>query len=145
MTKSFDNILVPYDNSPNSKMALNKAFELAELSNGKITIIHVISYQKAIAKVVEPYRESLYEHVKKFFNQIERDASRRDVPIKKEILYGNPAEEILNLSKNKKFDIIVMGRRGVTKITGPSLGSVSNMIVQNSRIPVLIITWNVNY
>ena len=139
MVKSFENILVPYDNSPNSKIALNRAFELAELSNGKITLIHVISYQKTIAKIVEPYRESLIEHVKKFFNQIARDASRRDVPIKQEILYGNPAEEILNFLKNKKFDLIIMGRRGTTKITGPSLGSVSNNIVQNSKTPILIV------
>ena len=140
MVRSFENILVPYDNSPNSKIALNKAFEMAELSNGRITLIHVISYQKAIAKIVEPYRETLIDHVKKFFNQIERDASRRDILLKKEILYGNPAEEILNFMKNKKFDILIMGRRGTTKITGPSLGSVSNMIVQNSKIPILIVT-----
>ena len=140
MARSFENILVPYDNSPNSKIALNKAFEMAELSNGRITLIHVISYQKAIAKIVEPYRETLIDHVKKFFNQIERDASRRDILLKKEILYGNPAEEILNFMKNKKFDILIMGRRGTTKITGPSLGSVSNMIVQNSKIPILIVT-----
>ena len=140
MVKSFENILVPYDNSPNSKIALNRAFELAELSNGKITLIHVISYQKTIAKIVEPYRESLIDHVKKFFNQIEREASRRDIPLKQEILYGNPSEEILHFLKNKKFDIIIMGRRGITKITGPSLGSVSNAIVQNSKTPVLILT-----
>ena len=35
--------------------------------------------------------------------------------------------------RNKKFDIASMGIRGVTKITGPSLGSVSNVIVQNSN------------
>lgn len=140
MPKSFARILVPYDDSPNSKKALNKAFELAELSNGKVTLIHVISYQKTIAKIVEPYRESLYEHVKKFFNQIERDASRRDIVIREEIFYGNPAKEILNFVGNKNFDIIIMGRRGTTKITGPSLGSVSNTIVQNSKIPILIVT-----
>lgn len=139
MAKSFSNILVPYDDSPNSKRALAKAFELAELANGKITVINVISYYKAMGKVVEPYKESVYDHVKKFFNQIERDASRRDVPLKEEIMYGNPAEEIMNFMKNKKFDIIIMGRRGTSKITGPSLGSVSNALVQNSKIPVLIV------
>jgi len=139
MAKSFNNILVPYDDSPNSKRALSKAFELAELTNGKITVINVISYHKAMGKIIEPYRESIYDHVKKFFNQIERDASRRDVTLKEEITYGNPAEEIINFMKNKKFDIIIMGRRGTSKITGTSLGSVSNALVQNSKIPVLIV------
>ena len=139
MAKSFNNILVPYDDSPNSKRALAKSFELAELTNGKITVINVISYHKAMGKIIEPYKESIYDHVKKFFNQIEREASRRDVTLKEEIMYGNPVEEIINFMKNKKFDIIIMGRRGTSKITGTSLGSVSNALVQNSKIPILIV------
>jgi len=139
MAKSFNNILVPYDDSPNSERALAKSFELAELTNGKITVINVISYHKAMGKIIEPYKESIYDHVKKFFNQIEREASRRDVTLKEEIMYGNPAEEIINFMKNKKFDIIIMGRRGTSKITGTSLGSVSNALVQNSKIPILIV------
>ena len=140
MAKVFGSILVPYDNSMNSKRALGKAFALAELTDGAITLVHVISYHKAVAKIVEPYKESIINHVKKFFNQIEGDASRRDITLKEQILYGSPAEEILTFMKNKKFDIVIMGRRGVTKITGPSLGSVSNALVQNSKIPILVVT-----
>jgi len=62
------------------------------------------------------------------------------VILKEQVLYGNPAKEILNFMKNKKFGIIIMGRRGVTKITGSSLGSVSNAIVQSSKVPVLVVT-----
>ena len=140
MVKPFGDILVPYDNSLNSKRALSKAFALAELTDAPITLVHVISYHKAMAKIVEPYKESVINHVKQFFNDVKRDASRRDVVIKEQILYGNPAEEILHFMKNKKFGTVVMGRRGVTKITGPSLGSVSNAIVQNSKVPVLVVT-----
>ena len=140
MAKVFGNILVPFDGSQNSKRALAKAFSLAELTDATITLVQVISYHKAMAKIVEPYKESIINHAKKIFNEIERDASRRDIILKEKILYGNPSEEILNFMKNKKFDIVIMGRRGVTKITGPSLGSVSNALVQNSKIPVLVVT-----
>ena len=140
MAKVFGTILVPYDDSQNSKRALAKAFSLAELTDATITVVQVISYHKAMAKIVEPYKKSIINHVKKNFNEIERDASRRDIILKEKILYGNPSEEILHFMKNKKFDIIIMGRRGVTKITGPSLGSVSNALVQNSKIPVLVVT-----
>lgn len=136
----FKKILVPYDNSPNSKRALREAFALAELSDGEITLVHVISYHKAIAKIVEPYKESVIEHVNKFMREIGREASRRDIPLKKEILYGSPSEKILDLTQKQKFDIIVMGRRGTNKLTGPSLGSVSNSLVQNSKIPVMVVT-----
>jgi nucleotide-binding universal stress UspA family protein len=139
MGVEFRNILVPYDDSPNSKRALKKAFTLAELSNGTITLVHVISYHKAVAKIIEPYKESMIGHVKKFFNKIGHDASKRDINLKTQILYGSPSDEILGFMKNKKFDVVIMGRRGVTKITGPSLGSVSNALVQNSKTPILIV------
>ena len=139
MNKAFRNCLVPYDNSPNSKRALKKAFALAELAGGTITLVHVISYHKAVGKIVEPYKETIIGHVKKFFNQIERDASKSGISLKTQILYGSPSEEILKFMKNKNFDMVIMGRRGVTKITGPALGSVSNALVQNSKIPVLIV------
>lgn len=140
MALDFKNILVPYDDSSNSKRALTKAFALAELADSTLTLVHIISYHKALGKIVEPYKESMIDHVKKNFNQIEREASRRDVVLKEQIFYGNPSEEILRFMKNKKFDIVIMGRRGTSKITGSSLGSVSNTLVQNSKIPVLVVT-----
>ncbi len=139
MNNTLKDILVPYDNSSNSKRAIAMAFELAKLTEGTITIVHVISYNKAVAKIVEPYKESIIVHVKKFFDQIDKDASKKNIRLKKQILYGNPSEEILNFMKNKRFGMVIMGRRGVTKITGPTLGSVSNALVQNSKIPVLIV------
>ena len=100
----------------------------------------VISYHGDVAKIVEPYKESIINHLKNFFNEGECDASKRNVVLKEQILYGNPAEEILNFMKNKKFGTVIMGKRVVTKITGHSLGSVSNPIVQSLKIPVLVVT-----
>jgi len=136
----FKKILVPYDNSIHAKRALNKALELAPLTKSTITLVHVIEYRGAMAKVVEPYKETMIDHVKNFFKNIEKDASKRNIKIEEKILYGNPSEEIINLMKKKKFDLIIMGKRGVTKITGPTLGSVSNALVQHSKIPVMAIT-----
>jgi nucleotide-binding universal stress UspA family protein len=135
----FSEILVPYDNSSNSKRALNKAITLANLTNATITLVHVISYHKAMAKIVQPYKGTMISHVKKFMKDVTKYALREDVLVNQRILYGSPAEEILNLMKKKKFDLIVMGRRGTTKLTGPSLGSVSNALVQSSKIPVLVV------
>ena len=136
----FSEILVPYDNSSNSKRALNKAITLANLTNATITLVHVISYHKAMAKIVQPYRGTMISHVKKFMKDVTKYALREDVLVNQRILYGSPSEEILNLMKKKKFDLVVMGKRGITKLTGPSLGSVSNALVQSSKVPVLVMT-----
>ncbi|MGD8708695.1 MAG: universal stress protein, partial [Nitrosopumilaceae archaeon] len=68
-----------------------------------------------------------------------KDAVKKNIKTEGKISYGNPAEEIMNLMKKKRFDLVIMGRRGTTKLTGPSLGSVSNALVQHSKIPVMIV------
>ena len=139
MAKTFTKILVTFDNSPNSKRALSNAITLASLSNGTLTLVHVISYHKAMAKIVQPYKGKMISHVKKFLKDAKHSAFKEGILVNQHILYGNPSEEILNLMKKKKFDLVVMGRRGTTKITGPSLGSVSNALIQSSRVPVLVV------
>ena len=139
MVDNFKNILVPFDNSQNSVRALKKAISLANLTGGKITLVHVISYHKAVAKIVQPYKGKMISHVKKFMKDGKHSAFKEGLLSSQHVLYGNPSEEILNLMKKKKFDLVVMGRRGTTKITGPSLGSVSNALVQSSKVPVLIV------
>jgi len=136
----FKNILVPFDNSVISKRALNKAIVLANLTDAKITLVHVISYPKTIAKIVGPYKGTMIAYAKKFMDEVKKYSTSENVMVETQILYGNSAEEILKLMGKKKFELVVMGRKGTTKITGPSLGSVSNSLVQRSKVPVLVVT-----
>ena len=139
MTNNFKKILVPYDDSQNSKRALKKAITLARLTSATITLVNVISYHKAIAKIIQPYKGKVITYAKHFMNDAKKQALREKVLLNQKILYGTPSEEILKLTKKSRFDLIVIGKRGSTKITGPSLGSVSNAIVQSSKIPVMIV------
>ena len=138
MAKSL-NILVPFDNSPNSKRALVKAINLATIAHGSISLVHVISYHKAMAKIVQPYKGKLITHVRKFLKDAKHSGLKKGVLSDQYVLYGNPSEEILKLIKKKDFDLVIMGRRGTSKLTGPTLGSVSNALVQGSNIPVMIV------
>lgn len=51
---------------------------------------------------------------------------------------GHPAEEILKAAKEEKADMIIIGSRGKTA-AHLFIGSVSNEVVNNSDIPVLIV------
>ena len=139
MTNNFNQILVPYDDSQHAKRALKNAIILASSTHGTITLVHVISYHTAMAKIVEPYKGKVITHVKNFMKDAKKQALKEGILLNQKILYGTPAQEILKLTKKKKFDLVVMGRRGTTRITGPSLGSVSNALVQGSKIPVMVV------
>lgn len=140
MAKIFGNILVPYDNSLHSKRALEKAFGMAELTGADLTLVHVISYDETVAKIIKPHEDSILRHELEFLIPIEHQALERNIGLKEQILYGNTTKELLNFMDNNNFDVVIMGRRGLTEGVNTSLGSVSNALVQNAKIPVLVTT-----
>lgn len=139
MSAKINEVLVPFDNSPNSKRALDYALSIAEMSEAKITLVYVISYHGAVAKIIGPYKGTLIKHVTKFLENAKDLASSRGIASDFKVLYGNIAEEILGFTKTKRFDLIVIGRRGSSKESGPLLGSVSNALVHSSKIPTLVV------
>jgi len=55
------------------------------------------------------------------------------------IVVGEPAEIIVSFAKEKLFDRIVIGPRGMGVIKSLLLGSVTNKVMQLSTIPVLLV------
>jgi len=140
MAKIFGNILVPYDDSDHSKRALDKALNMAEITGAELTLAHVISYDETVAKIIRPHEDSILRHELEFLAPIEQEASNRKIVLNEKILYGNTTKELLNFIDSGNFDVVIMGRRGITDNQSISLGSVSNTLVQNAKIPVLVTT-----
>ncbi len=140
MAKIFGNILVPYDDSDHSQRALNKALNMAELTGAQLTLVHVISYDETVAKIIRPHEDSILRHELEFLSPIEHEAAKRKIILNEKILYGNTTKELLNFINSSNFDVVIMGRRGISNRNGTSLGSVSNTLVQNATIPVLVTT-----
>jgi nucleotide-binding universal stress UspA family protein len=80
----------------------------------------------------------MLRHELEFLNPIEQEALKRNIALTEKILYGNTSKELLDFMNEKNFDVVIMGRRGITKTKNTSLGSVSNALVQNAKIPVLV-------
>jgi nucleotide-binding universal stress UspA family protein len=51
---------------------------------------------------------------------------------------GSPGEFIIKVAKEEDVDMIVMGARGLGKIKKTILGSVSDYVLNKSKVPVLI-------
>lgn len=52
---------------------------------------------------------------------------------------GNSATEIMSFSQKNKYDIIIIGSRGMGSVKEAFLGSTSHAVVHKSKIPVLVI------
>jgi len=139
----FTNILVPIDGSDNSYRALDAALLLSEKLGSNITVIHVmeevpithIGSEKMLNELLEAYKKENQDILLK----CSEIANQKGLTIKTFLLQGNPAPAILDYNKKEKFDLVIMGSRGLGKFKELILGSVSSKIVHHSPCAVLLI------
>ena len=139
----FSRILVPVDGSDNSYRALDAALLLSEKLGAKATAIHVmeelpVSYvvsEKLLREIVDAYKRENQLTLSK----CSEIATKKGLTIKTKLLQGNPGSTILDFCEKEKYDIIIMGSRGMGKFKELVLGSVSSKVLHHSSCPVLII------
>lgn len=153
----FQKILVPLDGSEHSFRALNIAIQLAKKFDGKITLIHV--YSAAVRPVMVPETATapppiipvmtpievsrVTEAARKAGSEILADGAQKveaeGVQVETVLREGNTVQEIVRSAVDGKFDIIVMGARGLSKIRELILGSVSDGVLRSAPCPVLVV------
>jgi nucleotide-binding universal stress UspA family protein len=139
----FTNILVPVDGSDNSYRALDAALLFSEKLGSNITAVHVmeqvpithIGSEKLLSEFLEAYKKENQD----ILSNCSEIATQKGLTLKTLLLQGNPASVILDYSKQEKFDLLIMGSRGMGKFKELILGSVSSKIVHHSPCAVLLI------
>ncbi len=164
MNKTIENILVPVDFSPYSTEALLYAATLADHLASTVVVLHVIAkeieaqtvHQRAgrgvplfgwgvtsetlgvspemHEAVVVDLRERAQTALQHF---LPSELSGRSVELRVEI--GHPFEQILEVAKGERVDMIVMGTHGRTGLAHIMLGSVAERVVRMAPCPVLTV------
>lgn len=135
----FERILVPIDDSENSNRAIKDAVKIAKLTNATVTLIHVYPAGKTIlTSDRQHFYELQKEECKKKLEKGKSIAKAEGLDVETIMLGGDPVEQIITVAKEGKFDLIVIGARGVSKLTALILGSVSQGVVNNAPCSVLV-------
>lgn len=138
-------ILVPIDGSKGSKMSVNAARDLGKKCGADLYILTVIpetsifeQYPTNFAYTLEVDKANT-ERAEYILNDAETDLS--DYPYKVETFYttGNPATQICKFAEEKDVTLIVMGNRGLGTFSRTLLGSVSNKVLNHSKVSVLVV------
>jgi len=135
-------MLYPTDLSESSRAVLNNLEDLRKVGVESVGILFVINIAKLsgvsggidIENYIEGKTERADELLPGIADKIERSGMK--VEILKPYPVGNPVAEILKASENYNF--IAMGARGMSTFKKILLGSVSEGVLQDSRIPVYI-------
>ena len=151
----FQKILVPLDGSEHSLKALDEASQIAKMSSGKLTLIHVYSVQPIMISEPSPSGylgppvfagadvSRMIEAAEKFGNRILQDSEQRiratGVQVEKKLVEGHTVQEIVRAANDGNFDLIVIGARGLSHIKEMLLGSVTDAIIHHAHCAVLVI------
>lgn len=132
-------ILVPIDGSKKSFEALDRAITLAGFTHGHVTGIHVIPHVVDGGPRTKAFDNQLIEDARIVLKKATKRAGNKNVKFTRKILRGSPGHVTLHTAKTGKFDHIVMSTTGSGSATKDMIGSVSNHILQKSKIPVYLI------
>ena len=139
----FSKILVPVDGSDISYRALDSALFLSERLGSKITAIHVIEKVRTVyiqsQKILDQILETHKNESQKILDECSSIATKKGIAINTTLLEGNPASTILEFSQMEKYEVIIIGSRGMGHFKELILGSVSSKILHHSLCPVLLI------
>jgi nucleotide-binding universal stress UspA family protein len=134
-------ILHPTDFSKPSEYAFQVACSLARDYGAKLIVLHVDLPPVTIGEVIssldpEEYKEKLWAE----FRRLEAmEAGIRDLRVETKFVEGNPAKEILNVAREIKPELVVMGTHGRTGLSRLLMGSVAEEVVRKSPFPVLTV------
>jgi nucleotide-binding universal stress UspA family protein len=137
-------ILVPVDGSNNALRAVDYALELAGATGAKLRLFYVFPVSSVeIIGMAGMSRDDI-EHAaqdaaQRVFDKLHDEIGETDVSIEDETSIGDPAEEIIRCTEDDHELLVILGRRGLSRIQSLLLGSVSEKVVRHAHSPVMVI------
>jgi nucleotide-binding universal stress UspA family protein len=134
----YQKILVPIDGSVHSIRALKEAINLAKITHGRITLMHVNRKESVVEptsisknEIPQNSSESILEAGKKI-------AEAEGISVDTTLAEGKIADEIVRTAKEGSFDLLIIGARGLSRVEEIMLGSVSCGVAERSPCPVIV-------
>ena len=137
-------ILVPVDGSENAMRAVRYALGLAGALGARVRLFYVFPVSSVeIIGMAGMSRDDI-EHAaqaaaQRVFDKLHASIGETDVKLVDETSIGDPAEEIIRCSEDDHDLLVVLGRRGLSRIQSLLLGSVSEKVVRHAHSPVTIV------
>lgn len=138
----FRKILVGYDGSNGSKLALTRAAELAERFEAHLTALWVrepLPRHSDLPGELEEESEAADEYYQERQSEVLAIGAQYSLAIACEIGRGHPAKTIVQFATEHAFDLIVVGHSDHSELRGRLLGDTADRISDHAHCSVLIV------
>lgn len=141
------NIMVATDGSAPGMQAAEMGINLARLACAEVTAVYVVDMARltqlpgyiSVPGIKERLLELMDNEGEKATAEVEDMAREAGVVCHKQVVGGNPADELLKISQELGVDLLVMGSIGRSGLSKILLGSVAEKVVRHSKVPVLLV------
>ena len=136
--------LVAIDQSQNSQFLISYAFRFAEKNSiERLDFIHVVTrIDLSISGYVDYPPHYNEESIRQsFLNMIEkgmRESGVTATPFEFVLSTGTPYEEIIKMAEKNRYELILIGHRGLSNLERFFIGSVAAKVVRHAPCTVLV-------
>ena len=136
----YNKIIVPLDGSELAEVALPYAAELAGRLGSEVVILHVCEsaddrYHNMHKLYVQKMAGTTKRLVKRYLEKLDSTS----ISVRSAILFGHPAEQIVDYAETERIDLIVLATHGLSGIRRWVLGSVADKVVNATKRPLILI------
>jgi nucleotide-binding universal stress UspA family protein len=134
-------ILIPFDFSEQSTIALDQSYNIAKMANAEIHLLHVIIENNALWGLFSKREQDdleikLKDKLIDFANVIEKKSGVKVTPI---VEKGKLVETILENAERLNVNFLIVGTTGNQESKFKIVGSNSLRIIRDSKCPVITI------
>jgi len=129
------NIVYATDFSPESLEGARYALSLAQEFQARLTLLHVV---EGLEPTLLDERAQIAKPYKLWLGKLVPDEARLWCELEFAVEFGRPAERILQVAWENHADLVVVGARGLDRLTSPGLNV--RKVMCNARCPVLTVS-----
>jgi nucleotide-binding universal stress UspA family protein len=134
----YRHILIPLENSPADEAILRHIRPLAQLTQARLTLIHVAD--GFMARSQERFEESPeMTEDRAYLQKRQEELAAEGFQVSAILACGEPADEIVAAACREECDLIAMATHGHKFISDIILGSVASQVRHRTSLPVLMI------
>jgi len=142
----YKKILAPLDGSELSECSLKHVTAIAKgCAVPGVVLLHIIEpptytayaviSQELLSDILRKSKTKTKRYMAKAVDKLKKNG----INAKTVIIEGMPSDEILNYTEKNQVDLIIMSTHGSSGLTRWAFGSVTDKVMRNSPVPVLVI------
>jgi len=123
----FKRILVASDGSPYSYAAWDEALYITQRVGGDLIAMSVAREERDV-----PAAQAIVQRLKK-------EAEYKRIPLETLVHQGRPFEAIIQAAREKKVNLLIMGKLGMTDLTSLLMGSTTERVIAQAPCSVMVV------